>query len=166
MQLKSVVRQFIAPELNRSFVIRLACVALSAYLLFGHVLRPMRISGDSMYPTYRDGGINFCNLWRYRFSPPSAGDVVMVRFTGNRIMLLKRVVATAGQTVEFRDGWLVVDGETIEEPYIVGPCDWQLAPREVRSGHVYVVGDNRSVSIERHDFGQTPLSQIAGGPLW
>ncbi len=158
--------RFLVPELTWKFLLRLALVAALAYLVFGHVWRPMRITGASMEPTYADGSLAFCFLWRYRFRPPTPGEVVAVEFTGHSVMYLKRVVATAGQTVEFRGGQLLVDGQPADEPYVVLPCDWELPPRQVKPGHVYVVGDNRSVPIERHDFGQVAVQRIAGGPLW
>ena len=46
------------------------------------------------------------------------------------------------------------------------PWDWTLAPRTVKPGHVYVVGDNRSVSMASHQFGQTPVHRIVGALLW
>lgn len=160
------VKHFFFPELNRWFLLRAGFVALCAYLFFGHVCRPMRIRGLSMQPTYQTGQVNLCNLWAYRFSPPVAGDIVMVRLAGTNVMYLKRVVAVGGQTVEFRKGVLWVDGSPVKEPYTKGPCDWELAPRKVRLGNVYVIGDNRSVDIDKHYFGQTSLKNIAGGPVW
>jgi signal peptidase I len=163
---RSPWRKFLLPDLNRAYLIRVLCVAGAAYLAFAYVLRPMRIEGDSMYPTYRDGQVNICFFWRYALDRPEAGDLVMVRLTGASVLLFKRVVASEGQTVAFRDGQLHVDGRPVEEPYASKPCDWNLPPREVKPGNVYVVGDNRSVPMETHDFGQTPVSRIVGGPLW
>jgi len=59
---------------------------------------------------------------------------------GQKIMLLKRVVATEGQSVEFREGSLFVDGKKVNEPYVSAKSDWNLAPATVKPGHVYVVG--------------------------
>jgi signal peptidase I len=82
------------------------------------------------------------------------------------VILLKRVVAVAGESVEFREGRLFVDGRGVDEPYVQGPCDWKLPPRRVEKGQIYVVGDNRSMPIEGHDFGQTSLRRVVGTPLW
>ncbi len=92
--------------------------------------------------------------------------MVTVRFAGNKVMLLKRVVAVEGERVEFRDGKLFVDGKPVDEPYVRYPCDWNLPPRRVEKGSVYVVGDNRSMPIEDHYFGQTSINRIVGVPLW
>ena len=81
-------------------------------------------------------------------------------------MLLKRVVGLEGEIVEFRNGELFIDQAELSEPYVKYPCDWNLPPRKVKTGNVYVVGDNRNVPIHAHDFGQTPIERIIGAPLW
>ena len=148
------------------FLIRVSLVSILAYLFFGNVCLPFKIRGISMEPAYRDGGINFCWRLRYLFSEPKRHDVVAVRFAGSKIMLLKRVVAREGEQVEFRGGRLFVDGNRVEEPYVRLPCNWNLPPRRVEKGCVYVVGDNRNMPIEDHHFGQTSKARIMGTPLW
>jgi signal peptidase I len=159
-------REFFFPSLTPRFLIRVSCIAISAYLFFSYVCLPLRIKGNSMEPTYRDGGINFCWRWRYLFSNPKRYDVVVVRFAGSKVTLLKRVVAVEDEQVEFRDGKLFVDGKTIHEPYVHDPCHWNLPPRKVEKGYVYVVGDSRNMPIENHYFGQASMKRIMGAPLW
>lgn len=163
---KNIVKQFFFPTITRRYVVRLAGVAIAAFLFFSHVCIPFRIQGESMAPTYANGTVNFCFALRYLFSTPRPPDVVAVRLAGNHVMLLKRIVATEGQAVAFRGGALFVDGSRVDEPYVSGPSDWNLPPRIVKPGHVYVVGDNRSVPMQRHQFGQTPVNRIEGVPLW
>ncbi len=160
------ISKFILPELNRRYLIRVGIVALAAYVFFGHICIPMHINGKSMEPTYHDGSFTFCWRLRYLFSRPGRGDVVIVRYAGTSVMLLKRVVALEGETVGFKGGKLIVNGEEIEEPYVKFPCAWDLEPRKVGEGCVYVVGDNRDVLMEGHDFGQAKLRRIAGAPVW
>jgi len=119
-----------------------------------------------MEPTYHNGRVNFCWRLRYLFSEPKRHDVVAVRFAGSKVMLLKRVVALEGERIEFRDGKLFVDGREIEEPYVLYPCDWNLSPRQVEKDRVYIVGDNRSMPIEDHHFGQASKGRVVGVPLW
>ncbi|MBI3986749.1 MAG: signal peptidase I [Lentisphaerae bacterium] len=146
---------------------RLAAVALGAYLFFGHVCLPLWIRGSSMEPTYRSRGLTFC--WRpscWFGAGLKRGDVVAVRLAGLRVMYLKRIVAFEGETVEFRDGRLWLDGKRLDEPYVKYPCSWNLEPRRVEPGNVYVVGDNRSVPMENHAFGQTNRRRVMGRVLW
>lgn len=119
-----------------------------------------------MEPTYHNGSINFCLTLGTFFWKPQRHDVVAVRLAGHRVMLLKRVVALEGERIEFLHGKLLVDGNAIEEPYVQYPCHWNLSPRQVDQSSVYVVGDNRSMPMEDHFFGQTSIKRILGVPLW
>ncbi len=166
MNIKRSIRQFFLPSLTPAFLFRVGFITLLAYLIFGHLLIPLRIQGYSMEPTYQNGAINFCWRLRYLFSPPKRGDVVVIRFAGHHVTLLKRVVALENEEVEFREGRLLVNGTPLEEPYVRSPYRWNLPPRKVEPQTVYVVGDNRSGSIENHFFGQVSLKRILGSPLW
>ena len=119
-----------------------------------------------MEPTYHNGSINFCWTLSPLFSKPRRHDVVTVHLAGHSVMLLKRIIALEGERIEFRDGKLLVDGNKIDEPYVRYPCDWNLPPRQVEQGSVYVVGDNRSMPIGDHYFGQASIKRIVGVPLW
>jgi signal peptidase I len=162
----SSLRQFFLPRMTKRYLFRILVVALSSYVFFSFVCTPFRIKGHSMAPTYRDGGFNFCFKLRYIFSKPERGDIVAIRLAGERVMLLKRVVGLEGDVVEFRNGDLFVNEQKVEETYSRYSSDWNLPPRTVNRDHVYVVGDNRSVSIDIHRFGQTPAHRVVGVPLW
>jgi len=159
-------RRFLFPDLNRSFALRLLLVAVVATMVFTQVLIPFHIQGKSMEPTYGDGGFNFCWRGRYLFAEPDRGDVVALRLAGQRVMLLARIIGLAGDTVEFRNGALFVNDTWVKEPYVRSPSDWNLAPRQVKPGKVYVVGDNRIVPLDRQDMGQVERERIVGGVLW
>lgn len=163
---RSFLSRLFAPRLNRWFLPRLAVVALLAYGFFGHVCLPAITQGHSMEPTYANGKLLFCWCPRVWFGTVQRGDVVMVRFAGHRVMLLKRVVALAGETVAFADGKLLIDGKPLDEPYVKTDCDWELPPRVVPPGHVYVIGDNRGVPMDAHVFGSVAIDRIVGEPLW
>jgi signal peptidase I len=119
-----------------------------------------------MEPTYRNGRFNFCWRLSYLFSDPERYDVVVVRLAGEKVVLLKRIVALGGESVSFRRGKLIVNGEELEEPYISYSYNWNLEPRQVEKEAVYVVGDNRQVPMKAHYFGQTSVKRIVGTPLW
>jgi len=119
-----------------------------------------------MEPTYHDNGFNFCWKPSYFFSRVRRFHVVAVRLAGERVMLLKRVVALEGEQVEFREGVLFVDSEEVPERYVVYPCNWNLPARKVEKGCVYVVGDNRNMPIEQHVLGQVEVKRVVGKPLW
>ncbi len=119
-----------------------------------------------MEPTYKNGDFNFCFRQRYLFSKPERYDVVGIRLAGEKVILLKRVVALEGEIIEIRNGEFFVDEKKIDEVYVRKPSDWNLSPRRVEKNNVYVVGDNRRVPIGVHRFGQTSVNRIIGTPLW
>ena len=119
-----------------------------------------------MEPTYAAHGFNVCMLTAYRSRPPARGDVVVLKYGGTRYMLLKRVLAFEGESVAFSNGVCVVDGRPLDEPYVVKNSGWAVPPRTVKPGHVYVMGDNRSVPFENHVGGEISLARVAGRPLW
>jgi len=156
---------FVIPRMNRCFFIRLGILALVAYIFFGFICIPTYVKGASMEPTYQRIGFNFC--WRpaYWFSAPERGDVVIIRYT-DRTLFLKRVVALSGDRVAFRKGKLYVNGSYVEEPYMKKTGDWKMAERTVEPGNIYVVGDNRSMPIYKHKFGQVLIKRLYGAPIW
>jgi signal peptidase I len=161
-----LLREFFAPHMSRAFLVRAAILAAATFAIGRWAIRPMVVQGASMEPTYSSRGFNFGNLLAYRSHPPRRGDVVLLRYGGERWYLLKRVIAFAGETVEFINGVCLVDGQAIDEPYVKLNAGWTVPPRKVSPGHVYVMGDNRSVPFEAHVGGEIAVSRIAGRPLW
>ncbi len=160
------ILNFFLPRLTRGFFIRLGVIVVLSALLFGMVLLPCFISGASMEPTVKSVGLTFCWRGKYLFGrEPQRGDIVIIEFT-DRVFFLKRVVALPGETVEFRNGELYINGVRQNEPYVKFVCDWNMPPRKVDPGNYYVIGDNRSMPLEEHKFGQVTRSRIIGAPLW
>jgi signal peptidase I len=156
----------ILPARTKTALLRVALLAVATWCVCKWLCLPMYIKGESMEPTDHSGRINFCWTPAFWRSAPKRGDIVIARYGGFHTMILKRVVALQGETVEFRRGRLFIDGNEFQEPYVKGLCDWNLPPRQVAQGCVYIIGDNRSVPMESHVFGEIDLKRIAGAPLW
>jgi len=152
--------------LRLRFPVRIITVALVAWIIFSFILPPIHLDGRSMEPTYHDGSFHF--YWRqsYLFARPAYTDVVAIRFAGRRVVLLKRIIGLAGDTIAFTDGTLIRNGLPVTEPYVRFRSNWNLTPRKVKPGRVYVVGDNRGVPMERHHFGQVVTERILGKVTW
>ncbi len=119
-----------------------------------------------MEPAYRDGSVNFVNTLRYRFREPARGDVVAIRLAGRQILLLKRVVGLPGERLMFKKGTLIINGHLTPEPYLKSSYDWTTPEVEISLDEFFVVGDNRQMPPEAHDFGRVQRHRIAGGPLF
>ncbi len=114
--------------------------------------RPVTVGGDSMEPTLHDGDRLFVYSFMYT---PTDGDIIVARSPdGSDMPVIKRVIATAGQTVEidYDKETVSVDGVVIEENYISGmslmPENEIEYPFTVPEGQLFVMGDNRD---ESHD---------------
>jgi len=162
---KGEIADFFLPRVTGGFLIRLAIVALTAMAVFHYLLIPCIITGTSMEPTVRRTGFTFCWRGKYWGKAPVRGDIVVLRYA-NRVYYLKRIVGLPGERVAFHRGFLFVNGRPLREPYVHFACDWELPERTVRNGHYYVVGDNRSMPLDQHRFGQVSAHRIAGAPLW
>lgn len=130
------------------------------------IVQPYMIPTTSMVPTIEIGERVLANKFIYRFQDPEVGDVVVFDDpTGQVTTLIKRVIATEGQTVDLVDGKVVVDGTTLDEPYThdqpsePGPI---AMPFVVPADCVWVMGDNRTNSADSRWFGAVPLSEIRG----
>lgn len=164
-QQRSLLARFLFPNLNTFFLVRLAILALAAWFFFSKICIPARVDGDSMLPTYETGDFLFCWTPAFKNEPPQQGDVVMIAYSGHKVMLLKRVVAVAGDTVQFINGKLHVNDAIIEEPWTSGKCNWNSKPVTVEQGCVFVVGDNRSMPMAEHKHGMVELANIVGKPV-
>ncbi|MFO1488065.1 MAG: signal peptidase I [Verrucomicrobiota bacterium] len=146
-------------------LVRIIVLVLLVFLIRQFVLTPIQIVGPSMMPTYADRGVNLVNRLAYFSHEPARGDVVSIRTSGDHIMYMKRVIGLPGETVAFRDGHAFVNGQQLDEPYVIYPCDWNLAPVTVEPGKYLVIGDNRSMPPDNHVFGQAERRRIVGRVL-
>ena len=124
----------------------------------------------SMEPTLRVGEYFLADATYYRSRAPSRGDVaVYLHPKQAHLYYIKRIVAVEGDRIAIKGGRAVVNGMMVEEPYLdVAVADGRFANMpEVRvpAGHVYVLGDNRSNSVDSRDsvaHGAVPVGNLIG----
>lgn len=163
-------------------------LALAAFFFFvvQAMLQNYQVLGESMEPNLHSGQHVIVNKAAYMsvdvdklskfipfyevdegselhlFGEPQRGDVVVVvspQPSGKR--LVKRVVGVPGDTLEIEDGVLTINGQAIDEPYVLGiPRDRD--PLRIPAGHYFVLGDNRPQSNDSNNFGPVHRNQIIG----
>ena len=137
------------------------------------VVEPFTVPTGSMEPTIQIGDNVLGQKVSLRLGQEvHAGDIVVFRnpdATSDHDILVKRVIATGGQTVDLRDGHVYVDGKPLDEPYAAGksyPLDMQAPgveaslPYTVPEGSVWLMGDNRENSADSRYFGAVPTDNL------
>ena len=136
-----------------------------AVLLFRQFLfSPIRVSGDSMIPTLKDGDIMILNKIGYSIKGLDRFDIVVVDYNGEKI--IKRVIGLPGDYVEYNDNKLYINGEYIKEEYerkntndfILEMIDENVIP----DGKYLVLGDNRPISKDSRIIGLIDEKDIKG----
>ncbi len=145
-ELKRLRRKQNSRRIFRQTIFSLLVVAAAAVLAAMLFFPIFRITGSSMEPTLNAKEIVVC-LKSSRFQ---SGD--LVAFYYNNKVLLKRVIGTAGDTIEIDDsGNVFVNGSQLDEPYItkksLGQCDIDF-PYQVPDNRIFVMGDNRETSVD------------------
>ena len=140
-------------------------------ILFTFFFRLVAVDGSSMYPTLVDKDYLVLES-NFLYRNVKQGDIVVLKVDYFDKPIVKRVIATGGQTVDidFEQGIVYVDGAALDEDYVNEPTyksylEYGMGldyPVEVLEGSVFVMGDNRNESADSRfaPVGCVPESQI------
>ena len=143
-------------------------------LIFSLLFRVVVVSGPSMNKTLIDGDYILL-LNNIFYNDPKYGDVIVACKDAydNGAPIIKRVIATEGQTVDidFHEGIVYVDGVALVEPYVNTPTNQQEGmsfPLVVEEGCIFVMGDNRNISKDSRskEIGLIDIREILGKSLF
>lgn len=140
----------------------LIVVAAVAVLTAVLLLPVLRIYGDSMHGTLDTGDV----VVSVKTSDFQTGDIMAFYYNNN--VLVKRVIAQSGDWVNIdQSGNVYVNGQLIDEPYLSSKAYGETnitMPYQVPEGRVFVMGDNRAVSIDSRNtaVGCVSSEQIVG----
>ena len=131
----------------------LATVLAVLILIFTFVFRIIIVSGPSMENTLQNGDAMV--VWSLGYTPKQGDVVVLTQPLYQEDSIVKRVIATGGQTVDidYNTNTVTVDGVVLQEDYIK---EWMLIPSygdgnshiTVPEGCLFVMGDNRNESAD------------------
>lgn len=146
---------------SKRFVLFLVVV----YLVLQTVIGFSFVNGDSMEPTLHNKELV---MYLRVGQTYKRGDVVSIRIPSGEYYV-KRIIALEGDTIDLRDGKVYLNGELLTEPYIQGETrEWPGVvryPFRLQKGQIFVMGDNREVSMDSRSFGVIGKGQIKG-KLW
>lgn len=148
----------------RRAVVAVAVTAALVLGVRGTVAEPVRVTGDSMAPTLRDGAVVLVDRTA---GAPERGDLVTFPAPDDGQLVVKRVVGVAGDVVEIRDAVLFVDDRPVVEDYVDHATvdGVYFGPVTVAAGAVLVLGDERGGSVDSRAYGTVRLDSLRGRVL-
>jgi signal peptidase I len=160
-----------APSTGRRQLAKLALlVALSfgSYLFFSRVIvSAVEIKGVSMSPTLAAGDRFLLNRFAFLHREPQRGELVVLKDPETGELIVKRIVGMPCETVIMQNDHPYVNGRRLSEPYTPATARLDrhtplgkatVIPRD----HYFVMGDNRSRSLDSRAFGTVPRENIVG----
>jgi signal peptidase I len=163
-----------------SETLEVVALAIIMFLAVRAVGQNFIVDGESMHPTFENNQLLIVNRLAYLsvdlswipgvdehewrpFGEPQTGDVVVFIFPGDLSRdFIKRVIAREGQTVAIQRGVVIVDGIPLNEPYLEGRPEGDLAEQTVPEGMLFVLGDNRGNSFDSRMWGMLPEDLVIG----
>ncbi len=148
---------------------QIALVCFLAFVLVWYFGLRVSAIGDSMNPDLKNGDITLVNRLVYEARKPKRGEVIAFRPHGNENAhySIKRVIGLPGETVEYKDGAIWINGEKLKENYKTTEIE-ELGlleePIILKSNEFFVLGDNRQSSEDSRmaNIGNVKRSEIAG----
>jgi len=150
----------------------LLIAAVLAVFIRTFIFGPYKIPTGSMKPTFMEEDKIFVDKLSYRFRAPERGDIIVFKYPIDRKKdFVKRLAGLPGETVEIRDGVLIVNGKPMTEPpfsmntyYNVE--DWKYGKSgeviRVPDGHYFTLGDNSAHSADSRQWGFVPRKDLVG----
>lgn len=157
-----------------SYLHDLVFLIAGVMLVFSFLFRVVVVSGPSMNNTLIDGDWLLL-LGNVLYGEPQKGDIIVAskQSYDNGTPIIKRVIATEGQTVDidFRAGIVYVDGQALSEPYTLTPTNIDEGvefPLVVEDGCIFVMGDNRNLSKDSRslEIGLVDCREVLGKALF
>jgi len=142
-------------------------VIVVVFLLFIFVVGLQQVVGPSMNPTLNEGDIMIVNKLTYHLKDIGRNDIVVIM--QDEKYMVKRVVGVPGETIEYKNNHIFVNGVEFEETFIdldkVHTNDFSikdLGYDTIPEGKYLVLGDNRENSLDSRDYGLVDRKEIVG----
>lgn len=137
------------------------------------IIAPFKIPSGSMHPTLLEGDRILVNKFIYRFHEPRRGDIIVFRYPNDpKRPFIKRLAGLGGETIEIRDGHLLVNGQLIEGDGMLStnhyvnveesPYGQVHEVTHIPEGQFFVLGDNSGSSHDSRFWGFVPKRLLIG----
>ncbi len=149
----------------REWVISISAAIIMALMIRTFIVELYVVDGPSMKPTLQNAERLVVNKFIYYVREPHKGEIIVFRYPSDTSRdFIKRVIATAGDTIEIKDGRVYVNDQLQREDYILEKTRSEYPKATIPEGTVFVMGDNRNNSEDSRfsDVGFVPLDLVKG----
>ena len=149
----------------KDWVISIVVAVALAMFIRTFIVELYVVDGPSMRPTLESEERLVVNKFIYRFRPPEKGEVLVFQYPRDPSRdFIKRVIAAPGDTIEIREGRVLVNDQLLTEDYILEKTRSEYPKSTVPEGRIFVMGDNRNNSEDSRfaDVGFVPYDLIKG----
>ena len=149
----------------KDWVVSIVVAVALAMFIRTFIVELYVVDGPTMRPTLESEERLVVNKFIYRFRVPEKGEVLVFQYPRDPSRdFIKRVIATPGDTIENREGRVLVNDQLLTEDYILEKTRSEYPKSTVPEGRIFVMGDNRNNSEDSRfaDVGFVPYDLIKG----
>ncbi|MGL5541343.1 MAG: signal peptidase I [Erysipelotrichaceae bacterium] len=131
---------------------------LTVFLITNFLFKPIRVDGESMYPTLKNNQAGIANVLSVKLNHIERFDVVIAHEPTSNHFWVKRLIGLPNETIEYRDDVLYINGAKVEEPFLNSSYvqDYQtkgvftedFGPIQLQEDEYFLMGDNRPESSD------------------
>lgn len=170
--------------MNRDTRNNLLSMAAAVFLVLGArtaVAEPRWIPSESMLPNLKVEDRILVEKMSLRFHQPERGDILVFdppyhpaphsamaqiaawQGYGDYTPLIKRVIGLPGETLEVRQGHVLINGKVLDESaWHPEVPQYDFGPIKIPQGNLFMMGDNRNNSADSHVWGPLPIANVRG----
>ena len=138
-------------------VIPYIVIVVVVVLIRTFIITPVRVDGDSMKNTLKDGDI----LLLYKLSSIDRFDIIVLEEEKDNEKIIKRVIGLPGETVAIKKGKIYINDKVIDDEYAYGETtDYNKVT--LKDDEYFILGDNRLISKDSRYFGPIKDNEIKG----
>lgn len=126
-------------------------------LIRSFIITPVRVTGASMSPTLKDGEI----MLLYKLAKIGRNDIVVIDTDFSDGYIIKRVIALPGETIEYTNGTLFINGKKQKDDFGSGVTE-DIPKTTLKDDEYFVMGDNREWSKDSRIIGPIKEEEIKG----